>query len=163
MELKRRFDFRKIITLAYVCSFAVYIFVGLTPVDATQYEISGQISIPSIALNSDVTTLTLVDHKLNTPDTIVGSYVPNDSKIFLVGHSASVFKDLDMININDNIYYNGKTYEVVSTEIFAKNDINMNKLLEPTLDHTLVIMTCAGTPLRNGDATHRLIVIALEK
>ncbi len=163
MELKRRLDFRKIVTITYVAAFAIYIFVGLTPAGASNYEISGEISIPSIALRSDVTTLHLVDHKLDTPDTIVGSYEPNDSKVFLIGHAASVFKDLDMININDNIYYNGKTYEVVGTKILEKNEINMNKLLEPTIDHTLVIMTCAGTPLRNGDATHRLIVTALEK
>ena len=163
MELKRKVDFRKIVTIAYVCAFAMYIFVGLTPAGASNYEISGEINIPSIALQSDVTTLHLVDHKLETPDTIVGSYAPNDSKIFLIGHASTIFKDLDLVNINDTIYYNGKIYEIVGMETILKSDINMDKLLAPTLSNTLVIMTCAGTPLRNGDATHRLIVTALEK
>lgn len=163
MELKRRVDLRKIVSIVYAIAFATYIFVGLTPAEASNLEISGELRIPNIALTSDVTTLNLVDHKLNTPDTIVGAYKSAPGKTFLVGHASTVFKDLDLINVNDYIYYNNKVYEVVDIEMTAKKDVDMDEILAPTLKNTLIIMTCAGTPVGNNDATHRLIVTALEK
>ena len=39
----------------------------------------------------------------------------------------------------------------------------MDEVLAPTEQNTLVIMTCAGEDLGGGDATHRLIVTAVEK
>ena len=91
MELRRRrFDFRKIVTLFYVVAFATYLILGFQPTAATHYEISGTLSIPSIGLVSDVTSLELKDHKLATPDmfthikdivTVYGIIVDKDLKI----------------------------------------------------------------------------------
>ncbi len=36
----------------------------------------------------------------------------------------------------------------------------MSKILAETEVETIIIMTCAGNPLPNQDATHRLIVYA---
>ena len=163
MELRRRrFDFRKIVTLFYVAAFATYLILGIQPAEATHYEISGNLNISSIGLNSDVTTLELKDHRLNTPDTIVGSYTKYDSKIFLIGHSSTVFKNLNQVKIGNTIEYNGKTYRITDTKTLAKSEIDMNALLAPETRNTLVIMTCAGEILENQDATHRFIVTALE-
>ncbi len=160
MELKRRFDFRKAFTILYIVAFLAFIVIGFQPAGAQHYEISGQINIPSIGLTSDVTTLELVDHRLGTPDTIVGSYSKYSSKIFLVGHSSTVFKNLKNVSLNEYIYYDDKTFKVTRIETLEKANINMNLLLMPSKETTLVIMTCAGQPLGAKDATHRLIVTA---
>lgn len=163
MELKRRFDFRKIVTTLYIGAFLVYLAAGLIPAEAKHYEISGRLSIPAIGLNSDVTTLELVDHKLETPDTIVGSYNKYSSKTFLIGHSSTVFKNLKYAKVGGLVYYNNAEYEIIKMETLLKTDVNMNALLSPTLNDTIVIMTCAGESVGEKDATHRLIVTALKK
>ncbi len=160
MELKRRFDFRKAFTILYIVAFLAFIVIGFQPAGAQHYEISGQINIPSIDLTSDVTTLELVDYRLDTPDTIVGSYSKYSSKIFLVGHSSTVFKNLKNVSLNEYIYYDDKAFKVTRIETLEKANINMNLLLMPSKETTLVIMTCAGQPLGAKEATHRLIVTA---
>lgn len=164
MELKRRrFDFRKIVTICYVVAFAVYLIVGLQPAEARQYTLSGRLDIPSIRLTSDVTTLELNDHKLDTPDTIVGSYSRNVNKTLLIGHSTTVFVNLNGVAAGDTIYYNDDEYTVSKVELFQKEDIDMSKLLKSEERETIVLMTCAGKILDNQDATHRLIVTALKE
>ena len=163
MELKRRrFDFRKIVTLFYIVAFATYLILGLQPAEAIQYEISGSLSIPSIGLTSDVTSLELKDRKLDTPNTIVGSYDSSTNKTFLIGHSTTVFKNLNQVKAGDLVEYNGKKYRIVDTKTLEKADIDMKTLLAPEDHNTLVIMTCAGEILDHQDATHRFIVTALE-
>ena len=163
MELKkRRFGVRKVFTILYIVAFSIYLIVGIQPTGATAYEFSGGIAIPSISLISGVVDVKLENHKLNTPDTVVGSYSEYDTKTFLIGHSSTVFKNLNRVGYNDTIYYNDKKYQVTKMETLAKADINMNKLLSSTRDNTLVIMTCAGEPIGEKDATHRLIVTAVE-
>lgn len=163
MELKRRrFSFRRAFTILYIVAFIVYIVVGLSPAEAKNYDISGQIIIPAISLSSDVTDLDLVDHRLETPDTIVGSYKKYSSKIFLIGHSSTVFKNLKSVKFGDYIYYNGSSYKINNIKTLSKSEIDMNALLAPAKESTLVIMTCAGEPLGDTDATHRLIVTAVK-
>lgn len=163
MELKRRFNFRRIITAIYVVAILAYLIVGLQPAEATQYNISGELKIPSIGLTSDITNLEIENHKLNTPDKIVGEYSRHSSKIFLFGHSSTVFEKLKYVKLDDEIKYNDKTYKITNIEILEKLDIDMNKVLAAENKNTLVIMTCAGMPVGEKDATHRLIVTALEK
>ena len=98
--------------------------------------------------------------KLNTPDTIVGSYTRAENKTLLIGHSTTVFQDLDQVKMSDYINYNNKTYQVNDIELLEKSDIDMNDALKTTDKDTIVIMTCAGTLLEGGDATHRLIITA---
>jgi len=162
VELKRRFDFRRIVTILYIVAFLAFIVVGFQPAEARHYEISGKIEIPSIGLTSDVTTLELVDHKLETPDTIVGSFSKYSSKIFLVGHSGTVFKNLKDTQVGDLIYYDDKTFKITEMETLQKSDINMSLILMPSKETTLIIMTCAGQRVGEKDATHRLIVTAVK-
>lgn len=162
MELKRRFDWRKIFTILYIVIFGIYIIVGLQPAEARRYEISGEINIPSIGLYSDVTTLELNNHRLDTPDTIVGSYAKYSSKTLLIGHSSTVFKNLNQVKVGENIYYNGIEYKITKMETLSKDKIDMNLLLAPSKDNTLVVMTCAGERIGENDASHRLIVTAIK-
>lgn len=160
--MTKRFDFKRIVTLCYVVAFAVYLILGLQPAGAVQYEVSGALEIPSINLYSDVTTLELKDHRLNTPDTIVGSYSRYSSKTLLIGHSTTVFKDLNQAKVGEIITYNGKKYLIKDATIIAKPKINMDALLAPETRNTIIIMTCAGEILEGQDATHRLVVTATE-
>lgn len=162
MGLKRRIDFRKIFSVVYVLAFGVYLAIGLQPANAKNYEISGNLVIPSINLISDITSLTLNDHKLDTPDTIVGSYSKYSGKTLLIGHSTTVFKDLKKVRLGDTIFYNGKGYKITDTKTLAKSQVDMNKILARAPSNTLIVMTCAGEILDNGDATHRFIVTATE-
>lgn len=140
----------------------MYMILGLKPAEARHYEISGELSIPSIGLVSDVTALQLENRRLDTPDTIVGSYSEDISKILLIGHSTTVFENLHNIKLEESIEYNNNTYRVVKTETLPKAKINMGSLLSPADIQTLVIMTCAGNPVGEKDATHRLIVTAVK-
>ena len=160
MELKRRFNWRRLFTILYIGAFLVYVVIGLQPVEARHYEISGNLNIPSISLNSDVTTLELNDRRLETPDTIVGSYSKYSSKVLLIGHSTTVFKDLNKTRLGDYIYYNGELFVATEIKTLLKGDIDMNMVLAPSKDPTIIIMTCAGESLDNHDATHRLIITA---
>ena len=163
MELKRGHDWRRLVSILYVLAFSVYLIIGLQPVEARNYDISGEVTIPSIKLNSAVTTLTLNNNRLDTPDTIVGSYSRNNNKIFLIGHASTVFKDLHRVKLGDTIYYENKIYQIIEMKTLVKSQIDMDEVLAPTEQNTLVIMTCAGEDLGGGDATHRLIVTAVEK
>ena len=162
MELKKHFDWRKAFWAFYAGLFLIYIVVGLQPVRVVDYEIIGTIKIPSINLISDVTGLQLEEHRLNTPDSIVGSFSKAKNKTLLIGHSTTVFQDLEEIKLKDTIEYNAKTYRVYKIETKAKQNINMSDLLETSSNDTVVLMTCAGELLGNGDATHRLIITAVE-
>ncbi|MBR3256557.1 sortase [Candidatus Saccharibacteria bacterium] len=160
MELKRHLDPKYIFIGLYVVLLVVYIVIGLKPADATNYPISGKISIPEINLESDVTTLELNKGKLDAPDRIIGSFSTSPNKTLLIGHSTTVFQNLNKANLGEYIFYNNKSYRINNIEIKAKSDIHMGKLLKETEKDTIVLMTCAGELFENGDATHRLIITA---
>ena len=160
MELKKRIDLKYILLGVYLLAFTIYIINGLQPAQASVYDVSGSLNIPSIGLVTDVTTLHLVDHELNTPDDIAGSFSRAENKTLLIGHSSTVFSELHNIKLGDQIDYNGVKYVVKSSEVFEKSAINMGSLLKKADIDTIVIMTCAGENLPNSDATHRLIVVA---
>ena len=143
-------------------SFLAYAAFSFVLADGTAYTIDGGLIIPSIGLTSGVTKLELKDHKLDTPDSIVGSYSQNINKTFLIGHSTTIFKNLYQVKIGDGITYNNAEYKITNMEVFKKADIDMKNLLKAEKEDTLVIMTCAGEIMNGTDATHRLIVTAVK-
>ena len=149
------------IVYAYVVFLVCFLAFGLLPAGAVEYKIAGELSIPEINLTSEVAALDLEEDGLNTPDDIVGSYSRAENKTLLIGHSSTVFHDADEISVGSEIYYNDAKYTVSDIVVSEKNDINMYKLLKKSDVDTLVIMTCAGEDLDNGDATHRLIITAV--
>ena len=163
MELRKHLDYRKIFIALFCLVFVAYFAYGLTPAEATYYDVSGELEIPVIGLVSDVTKVEIVDNKLDTPDDIVGDYSPNHNATFLFGHSSGVFTELDNVRLRDAIIYNGASYRVVARDMITKSSINMNKLLAEKDRDTLILMTCAGTLLQGGDATHRLIITAVRE
>lgn len=164
MELKKRLNIKTVLMGLYAVFFMAYIIVGLNPAEAAQsYEISAELNIPSINLSSDVTALQLEDRELKTPDTIVGSFSRAENKTLLIGHSSTVFQNLNKVKLGEEIDYDNRMYIVQKIETLEKSGIDMSKLLARANKDTLIIMTCAGTDLDNGDATHRLIITAEAK
>ena len=160
MELRKHFNFRRLFVGLYVVLFGIYIIVGLQPVQASDYEISGELEIPSIGLVSDVTEIEMEGRKLDVPDAMVGSFASAENKTLLVGHSTTVFDNLDEVSLRDEIVYNGKIYKVSGITWALKERVHMSELLKREDEDTLVIMTCAGELLDGGAATHRLIITA---
>lgn len=165
MELRKSFSIRGTLFFLYFSFLLIWLAVGLSPapVEATKYEISSELSVPSISLTSDVTSLKLKHGELETPDAIVGSFSWAKNKTFLIGHASTVFKNLKNVKIGDEIIYDYTTFVVQEIKTLKKAEISMNELLEESEVETLVVMTCAGESLPGGDATHRLIVTATKK
>ncbi len=163
MELKRHLDPKIVFIGLYALLILVYIIIGLQPVDAVQYDVTGEINIPSLNLRSEVTKLELEHGELKTPDTIVGSYSSNINKTLLIGHSTTVFQDLYQLKPEDKIYYNRNRYKITSIQTVKKEAIKMSELMAGEKKNTIVIMTCAGELLENSDATHRLIITAVSE
>ena len=163
MELRKHLDSRFVFVSLYVFALILYIIYGLQPAEAVNYDISTSLRIPNIDLVADVTALELNGGKLDTPDTIVGSYSNHSNKTLLIGHSTTIFNRLDEIKLEDELEYDSVLYRVIAIDLMLKSNVNMEKLLEFEKKDTLVLMTCAGTLLNGGDATHRLIITAVRK
>ncbi|MDO4746935.1 MAG: class F sortase [Candidatus Saccharibacteria bacterium] len=163
MKLKHRWDPKVVFTVLYFVCFVAYLVVNLRTVEAKAYDVATNLIIPSIGLSADVTELTLVDGELETPDTIVGSFRRADNKTLLIGHSSTVFQELNKVEIGDKIFYDGTIYYIVSAETLEKAAVDMGGILAKASRQTIVVMTCAGQDLGGGDATHRLIVTAIRK
>ena len=160
MELRTRLNPKKVFIGVYFLAFAVWLIVGLQPVGAANYNIVGALSIPEINLSSNVAAVEVENGHLETPNNIVGSYSRADNKTFLFGHSSTVFANLNDLKIGDEINYNGDTFYVSKIDVLPKSEIRMSQLLKTADKNTLVMMTCAGTDLGDGDSTHRLIITA---
>ena len=161
MKLKKHLNLRLIFVGFYMVSFLGFLIYGLQPTEAARsYSIDGRLLIPSIEFDEDVTELELVDGELETPDTIVGSYARYINKTLLIGHSTTVFSNLVNVELGDEIKYDDRVYTVEAIEVLKKDEIDMDELLKADGKDTIVIMTCAGELLGDGDATHRLIITA---
>ena len=149
-----------LVTAVYLAILAIYLFIGFQP-DLTEASADIRLSIPSIQLTTPVKDIQKDGATLTAPATIAGAYTPSDNKVFLIGHSSTIFQNLHQISIGDPITYDGRTYTVTQIETKAKADIAMTALLRPTDTPTLILMTCAGQPLGGQDYCHRLIVTAI--
>lgn len=138
----------------------IYIFIGLQPAPVANASSLPQLNIPSINLATPVTPVNVVEHEFIVPSQIAGFYTQAENKIFIMGHSSTVFKNLEHVQVGDILNYNGTTYIIQKTETLPKANISMNQILQAEKEETLIIMTCAGQPLANQDATHRLIITA---
>lgn len=158
--LKKLRNPRAIFGIVYAIFFAAYIFIGLQPAEATSYKISGQIEIPSINLKSKITTLSLENQKLNIPESIVGEFYSNKNRVLLMGHSSTVFSNLDNVKLGDQVKYDKEIYVVKDIKSLKKEDVKMTELLKKTDKASIVLMTCSGEQYNNNDASHRLIITA---
>ena len=139
----------------------IYLYIGFQPVASIEALSYPELSIATISLATPVMPIELTeDHQLIAPDTIAGVYNANPGKTFIIGHSSTVFQNLNQVQTDDTISYDNKIYRIIATEVLEKSTINMQEIIAPTTTDTIIIMTCAGKPLPNHDATHRLIITA---
>lgn len=148
------------LTVFYMVAIPAFIIVGLQPAEAIDASGLPTLSIPMVSIETPVTQSRLDGKQLYVPDRIAAVYSEDPSKLLLMGHSSTVFQDLKKIELGDEIYYNGNTYEVKDIVTKAKATISMKEILAPAEQETVIIMTCAGEPLGANDYTHRLIVTA---
>ena len=167
MEIKKSFDFgkwfRRLYFVGYFALLMGYIIVGLQPAEAANYEAATDMYIPKIDLYSDIVTMHLDGRVLHTPDYIVGRFTMAKNKTLLVGHRHTIFGELHNVAVGDTIWYDDTLYRVEKTETLPKPEINMNAVLAPAEKDTIVIMTCAGEDLEDGDASHRFMITAVSE
>ena len=149
-----------VFTLFFAVAMPVYLYLGFQPripADAASYP---RLSIAEIGLDTPVERLSLDGQQLNVPDMIAGSYSSEPNKTLIVGHSSTVFEKLNLLEVGQEITFDGQNYRIVYLETLAKENISMKKVLAEASKNTIILMTCAGEPLPNQDATHRLIITA---
>ena len=139
----------------------IYLVIGLQPAYPAEAASYPQLEISSISLKTPVAPLVLTNHQLYAPDAIAGAYSQAENKTFIIGHSSTVFKKLDQLRIDDTLTYLGQTYRVTELQTLPKSAISMEEILRAEAQDTIILMTCAGEPLPNRDATHRLIITAI--
>ena len=150
----------------YLVAIPVYFYFGLQPSsrNAAAAEeaktATSSLSIPSLGLETPLADVALDGRKLTAPSYIAGRYSPSKNKTLIMGHSSTIFQTLHQISLGAEIFYENQTYTVVNTTTLEKAAISMNEVLKPETTPTLILMTCAGSPLENQDYTHRLIVTA---
>lgn len=138
----------------------IYAYIGMQPVSSIEATHYPKLSIGAIDLETPVAALEMVDRQLIAPASIAGSYQSSENKVLIIGHSSTVFESLHQVALADTFNYADRTYRIDQIETLAKSDVDMNAILAPATEDTIIIMTCAGEPLPNQDATHRLIVTA---
>lgn len=158
---------KQVVWLAIVggLSFLAPIYAHMSVEEVSSIEAASYptLSITNINLETSVIGLEMVEHKLTPPTTIAGSYSQNDNKTLIIGHSSTVFKKLEQVRLGNEIRYDDKVYIVTNVVTLEKDQVNMGSILAPSESDTIVLMTCAGDPLPDQDATHRLIITAQEK
>ncbi len=151
---------RVFVTAFFVIMLPIYLYIGFRPASSLNYDGLPTLEIPEIRLSTPVSEIYLEGRELIAPDTIAGIYHANPHKLFIIGHSSTVFRNLHELEVETSFIYDDKTYRVISAVTLEKSAISMSELLAETPKETIVIMTCAGEPLPNQDATHRLIITA---
>lgn len=147
-------------TAFFLIMLPIYLYIGLQPnldLKALSYP---TLEISDIKLETPVAPIELIDRRLEAPDTIAGIYIPSEHKRFIIGHSSTVFKNLYRLRAHAEFTYDEVRYRVTEISTIRKADVDMNSILAPTEKDTIIIMTCAGEPLPNQDATHRLVITA---
>ena len=143
---------------AAIAGFVAYAFMPKSA-DASSEE---RLFIPSISLIARVKDIERTGSKLIAPDEIAGAYQPTNHKTVIIGHSSTIFRDLNKIGDEDHFTFDSKEYKITSREVLPKSLISMEEIVSETEVNTVVLMTCAGEPLGGQDYSHRLVIIAEE-
>ena len=148
-----------------------------TAVKTTQYNSSAAYVAATPENRITIAGKTLEIQETSSTSADAGTHVNKYGAKFLYGHNSSVvFGGLQNLPVGAtfSVTLNGqtKTYQIAQKVTFEKNngllqlggDGNfMNAVVNASFDgssYDLSIMTCAGTSLGHGDATHRLVVFA---
>jgi hypothetical protein len=140
----------------------VYLIVGLQPAtaaDPTEFNYD-TLNIADINLVAPVKPITLnSEHRLIAPDTIAGAYSNSANKTLIIGHSSTIFATLHTAQLGDSIDYADGKYVITAMTYQKVEEISMNDILAAASRPTIVLMTCAGTPV-DGNYPERLIITA---
>ncbi|MBR0461036.1 class F sortase [Candidatus Saccharibacteria bacterium] len=140
----------------------IYFIIGLQPAtaaDPAEFNYD-TLNIANINLTAPVKPITLnSEHRLVAPDTIAGAYSNSLNKTLIIGHSSTIFANLHTTQVGDVLTYADHTYVVTAMTYQPTEQIDMSDILAPAQRPTLIIMTCAGTPI-NGEYPERLIITA---
>lgn len=139
----------------------IYIFVGLQPVSSAAGENYPSLTIDAIGLDTPVASLELNNQELIAPAAIAGIYDQHNGKLFIIGHSSTVFQRLAEVAPGTVITYDSQLYIITEAITVEKSAVDMTKILASTEQETLILMTCAGQSLPGQDATHRFIATAV--
>ena len=129
----------------YLCFFLVFTFLAFQP-QTVEANTNLVLEIPKIGLTS--------------PERIAGVYHANQNHDFIIGHSSTIFQNLDKLAIGDTFRFGDQTYQIKTRKIEQKSDINMSKLLTKKSTPTITLMTCHGQKISGHDYTERLILTA---
>ena len=147
-----------VLYFAAIVGFVAYAFLP-KPVDASSEE---RLFMPSIGLIARVSDIERTGNQLIAPDEIAGAYQPTIHKTVIIGHSSTIFRDLNKLGDEDKFTFDGREYKTVSREILPKNLVNMEEVVSETEKYTVILMTCAGESLGGHDYSHRLVITAEE-
>ncbi len=159
---KRKTYVKIFFTAAYFVALIAYIVVGFRPSSADAAA-NNRLFIPSINLQTPVKAVSKNGNKLEVPDEIAGVYNEKHNKTLIIGHATTVFKNLKDLHPGNIFTYDNEEYEITEMVTIPKSTIRMNDLLAAAEEPTIVIMTCAGTPVSNTDTTHRLLVTGVKR
>ena len=157
-----------ILSIYFIAGFA-FILIGLQPSkSATSVyakeaaEATATLEMPTINLKAPVTEVSLIGKDLEVPEQIAGAYSINKNKTLIIGHSSTIFTNLQNVQIGQSFTYKSTTFIIKSIVEKKKEDVSMKDILSSASTPTVIIMTCSGDTIPNtdGDHTHRLIVTA---
>ena len=104
---------------------------------------------------------------LPVPSNGVGKY----GRLYMGHNTSSILLGIDSLPVGSTFsVYEGEqqhVYRVVGSQIVTKSSLNgtINGMSRGSFNgsqYSAIFMTCAGTPLGNGDATHRALMFANE-
>lgn len=147
-------------TAFFMIMLPIYLYIGFQPALPTEALNYPSLEIADINLSTPVAPLELQDRQLVAPAQIAGVYQPSENKLFIIGHSSTVFRNLQEIKATSTITYADEVYQITDIVVQDKFLIDMREILAPAESKTLILMTCAGELLEHQDATHRLIITA---
>lgn len=144
----------------YLCFFLIFTFLAFQP-QTVEANTNLVLEIPKIGLTSPIRALEITDENtLISPERIAGVYHANQNHDFIIGHSSTIFQNLDKLAIGDTFRFGDQTYQIKTRKIQPKSEIDMSKLLTKKSTPTITLMTCHGEKISGHDYTERLILTA---
>lgn len=144
----------------YLCFFLIFTFLAFQP-QTVEANTNLILEIPKISLTSPIRALEITDENtLISPERIAGVYHANQNHDFIIGHSSTIFHNLNKLNIGDTFRFGDQTYQIKTRKIQLKFDVDMAKLLTKKSTPTITLMTCHGEKISGHDYTERLILTA---
>lgn len=152
--------------------------VNATPVNATRTAVvteAAQSVAQTVADNIQIAGKTLaIENVANTTVDSAG-HVNAIGKLLYGHNSGAVFGGLQYLSVGSTFTVTRNnvttTYRIASMTTYEKSELStmearcnykslMQLIRDKAMGHDVALMTCAGTVFSDGDATHRLVILA---